>query len=92
MEVPVVAVAARVPRVWEEPEQAARAHLVEDAARGNFREQSLDTSIEMRLLKLPDFERPPAGQGEFFRTFRGFRACDVLPQPQKDPEFDQSST
>ena len=85
-------VAARVPRAWEEPVLAARAHLVEDAARGNFREQSLDTSIEMRLLKLPDFERPPAGQGEFFRTFRGFRACDVLPQPQKDPEFDQSST
>ena len=92
MEVPVVAVAARVPRGWEEREQAARAHLVEDAARGSFREQSFVTSDTMQMLKQSDFERPPAEQGEFFRKFRGFRACDVLPQPQKDPEFDRSST
>jgi hypothetical protein len=92
VEVPVVAVAARVPRVWAEPEQAARAHLVEDAARDDSREQSFGPSTEMRLIKQPDFERLPAGRGEFFRKFRGFRACDVLPQPQKDPEFDLSST
>jgi len=87
-----VAVAVRVPRVWEEPEQAARAHLVEDAARSSFRQQPLVTSNAMQMLKQSDFERPPAEPGEFFRKFRGFRACDVLPQPQKDPEFDLSST
>ena len=92
MEVPVVAVAARAPRVWAEPEQAARAHLVEDAARDSFREQSFVTSNTIQMLKQPDFERLPAEPGEFFRKFRGFRACDVLPQPQKDPEFDLSST
>ena len=92
MEVPVVAVAARVPRVWEEPEQAARAHLVEDAARSSFRQQSLVTSNAMQMLKQPDFERPPGEPGEFCRKFPGFRASDVLPQLQKDPEFDLSST
>ena len=49
-EVPVVGVAARVPRVWGEPEQAARARPVEDAARGNYREISFGTSIETSLL------------------------------------------
>jgi hypothetical protein len=54
-----VGVAARVPRAWEEPGLAARAHLVEDAARSSFRQQSLVTSNAMQMLKQPDFERPP---------------------------------
>ena len=44
MEVPVLAVAVRVPRVWEKPEQGALANPVEAAARGNYREQSFGTA------------------------------------------------